>query len=103
MNMPTIEELQKRIAELEAEVKDLRALVAPPPDETPEQRITRILRLSELEHPAMVAAWDKAMAEMGIPQVEPIGAERLQEMMRAEGVDPEKNEFSRGIIEMREE
>ena len=101
--MPTIEELQKRIAELEAEVKELRALVAPPPDETPAQRSKRAERLAELEHPAMVAAWDKAMAEAGIPQVEPIGAEKLREMMIAEGVNPESNEFSRGIIEMREE
>ncbi|HEX5272189.1 MAG TPA: hypothetical protein VFW33_16950 [Gemmataceae bacterium] len=34
---------------------------------------------------------------------EPIGAERLRQMMIEDGVDPNDNSFSRGIIEMREE
>lgn len=42
------------------------------------------------------------MREMGVSG-EPVGAEKLQEMMIAEGVNPEDNQFSRGIIEMREE
>src|SRR5260370_21852557 len=96
--MPTVEELQKRIAELETEVQELRALVAPPPDETPAQRSRRAMRLAELGHPAAVAAWDRAMVEMGIPKLEPIGATRLREMMIAEGVNPDSNEFIRGII-----
>lgn len=33
----------------------------------------------------------------------PIGAEKLQEMMLKEGIKPEDNSFSKGIIEMREE
>ena len=40
--------------------------------------------------------------EMGL-RVEPIGAEKLQEMIAACGVKPEENAFSQGIIEMREE
>jgi hypothetical protein len=44
----------------------------------------------------------KAFTEMGI-QGEPIGAEKVQEMIAAYGVKPEDNVFSRGIIEMREE
>jgi hypothetical protein len=51
-----------------------------------------------------VRAWDKAMAEMGVDvSVPPIGAEALQQMLIAEGINPADNEFSRGIIEMREE
>ena len=45
---------------------------------------------------------DLAFAEMGI-QGEPVGAEKVQEMIAACGVKPEDNVFSRGIIEMREE
>ena len=44
----------------------------------------------------------KAFEEMGI-RGEPIGAEKLQEMIAACGVKPEENAFSQGIIEMREE
>jgi hypothetical protein len=39
---------------------------------------------------------------MGITD-EPIGAEKVQEMMRACGIQPDANEFSQGIIAMREE
>jgi hypothetical protein len=34
---------------------------------------------------------------------EPIAAERLQELIAAQGVQPEANEFSRALVEMREE
>jgi hypothetical protein len=34
---------------------------------------------------------------------EPIGAEKLQEMIRACGMQPDANAFSQGIIAMREE
>ena len=44
----------------------------------------------------------QAFAEMGIHGA-PIGAERVQEMIAACGVQPEANTFSQGIIEMREE
>jgi hypothetical protein len=40
---------------------------------------------------------------MGIEHVQPIGTEKLQELMRQDGIKPEDNIFSRGIIEMREE
>jgi hypothetical protein len=44
----------------------------------------------------------RAFAEMGIHGA-PIGAEKVQEMIAACGVQPETNTFSQGIIEMREE
>jgi hypothetical protein len=101
--MATLEELEKRLKAVEDEVAFLRArLFGPPADETPAQRGARMLREAKLAHPALVAGWTKAMEQMGI-QGQPIAAEKLQEMMRACGVKPENNEFSRGIIEMREE
>jgi hypothetical protein len=45
---------------------------------------------------------DNAFAAMGICG-EPIGAEKVQEMIAACGVRPEDNILSRGIIDMREE
>lgn len=70
--------------------------------ETSAERGARLWHQASLNHDKIVAAWDAAMKKMGISG-EPIGAEKLQEMMIAEGVNPESNEFSRGIIEMREE
>jgi len=62
----------------------------------------RLLREAEAQRAQTVRAWDNAMAAMGISG-RPIGAKVLRQMMIAEGVNPENNEFSRGIIEMREE
>jgi hypothetical protein len=45
---------------------------------------------------------DNAFAAMGV-RGEPIGAEKVQEMIAACGVRPEDNILSRGIIDMREE
>ena len=46
---------------------------------------------------------DALFERLGIADVEPIGAEALQEQMRQHGINAEDNIFSRGIIEMREE
>jgi len=70
--------------------------------ETPAERGARMLREARENHQAMVAGWERAMKEMGITG-EPVGAEKLQEMMLECGIDPNDNEFSRGIIAMRGE
>jgi hypothetical protein len=78
------------------------ALLQPDLDETPAERGARMLRQAALNHDRIAASWDAAMEKMGI-RGEPIGAEKLQEMLIAEGINPESNEFSRTLIEMREE
>jgi hypothetical protein len=61
-----------------------------------------LLRVSRKEQAGLVAEWDKVMKQLGL-DVKPIGAKKLQEMLLKRGFDPESNEFSRGIVEMREE
>jgi hypothetical protein len=62
-----------------------------------------LIRDSKRGHAAWVKEWDKMMKQLGI-QGPPIGAKKLREMILKKGkIDPSKNEFSRGIIEMREE
>ena len=91
----TIAELEKRVAALEREVSYLRQeLGIWTPGETPAE--------SERAQAEIKAAWARALEQMGI-RGEPIGAEKLQAMMLAEGIKPEDNILSRGIIEMREE
>jgi hypothetical protein len=42
------------------------------------------------------------MKELGI-HGKPLGAKRMRAMLRQEGIRPDTNEFSRGIIALREE
>ena len=102
--MPTtLEELEKRLAALEQEVASLRQqLERRTADETAAERGARLLRQAKANQAAISAAAAKAFAEMGITE-EPIGAEKVQEMIAASGIRPEDNEFSHGIVEMREE
>ena len=99
----TLAQLEKRIVALEQEV----ALLKQQRNGTvPEVNSARtgvpILDAARAKQPEITAAVRKAFAEMGIV-AEPIGAEKLQQLLVAEGIDPAKNEFSQGIIAMREE
>jgi hypothetical protein len=99
----TIEALEQRLAALEREVADLRRLwTGRLAAETAAERGARLLREAKASQPAISAMTAKVFAEMGITG-EPVGAEKLQEMMLACGVNPEENAFSREIIAMREE
>jgi hypothetical protein len=67
-----------------------------------------ILRPPSPEEQAMIEAelkkFRKALRKLGIHlPARPIDAKKLRERMIQRGIDPEGNEFSRGIIEMREE
>jgi hypothetical protein len=100
-----LERLEQRLAAVERELAALRERLdrlVPPVDETPAERGARLLREARASQPAVSAAVAKAFAEMGITG-EPIGPEEVQRRMIAEGIRPEDNIFSRGIMEMREE
>jgi hypothetical protein len=103
-----VTELERRVAVLERELGELRQLptrressgVAAPAVGI----AARVPMLQEaLSRQNVLAEGFAAMLrQLGI-EGQPIGAENLQAMMIAEGIDPNSNEFSRGIIEMREE
>lgn len=61
-----------------------------------------LLRVGKEEEADFIAGMKKFMKHLGIKE-KPIGAKKLKERMLAQGFDAESNEFSRGIIEMREE
>lgn len=71
-------------------------------EESPAERGAKLLREARLNQDRIAAAWAAAIEEVGISD-EPISAEELQKMFAECGIRPEDNEFSRGIIEMREE
>ncbi|MCI0525459.1 MAG: hypothetical protein L0Y75_09380 [Acidobacteria bacterium] len=96
---PSDTQVQAELGEDEAAEQEI---VWPASAETPAERGARLLQLARQQQAQWAAGWAKAMEELGISG-EPIGAEKVQEMFVACGVKPEDNEFSRGIIEMREE
>jgi hypothetical protein len=99
----TLEELERRITRMEQELARLQRLVEQPSQtEKPAQRGVQLLHEAQRNQAAISTAIAKAFAEMGITG-EPIGAELVQEMMRACGMQPDDNAFSQGIIAMREE
>ena len=61
-----------------------------------------LLRVGKEEEADFIAGMKKFMKQLGIKE-KPIGAKKLREMLIARGFDPNGNEFSQGIIAMREE
>ena len=99
----TLEELARRMTRMEQELARLQQFVGQPlQTEMPAERGAQLLREAQRNQVTISAAIAQAFAEMGITSA-PIGAEKVQEMMRACGVKPDANEFSEGIIAMREE
>ena len=99
----TIEALEQRLAAVEHDLAQLRLqLERRQTEESSAERGARMLREAALEQPRIAAGWRKAMEEMGITG-EPVGIEKLHEMMIAAGVDPNDSAFSREIIAMRDE
>ena len=62
----------------------------------------QLLREARAGQAEFVAGWKDFVEELGI-QGKPIAAWKLREMLVQEGINPDKNEVSRGIIAMREE
>jgi len=96
--------LEQRLAAVERAVAELGAKSSPPapgPRKDPLEGHPLIGK----KLPPKEAAEREAQRrkELGIDHVNPIGAEKLQQMLLEAGWDPNTTEFSRGIIEMREE
>jgi hypothetical protein len=62
----------------------------------------QLIREAREGHAEFVAGWSKFMEELGV-QGMPMGAKKLRETLLQAGINPDENEFSRGIIAMREE
>ena len=66
------------------------------------EELLRAAREDQAAVAAEARKFRKFLRQLGI-RGKPIGAKKLREMAIREGLDPEGTEFSRGIIEMREE
>jgi hypothetical protein len=104
MMSETLESVERRLAAVERELADVkeRLLLLTPGEEAPAGRNVRMLREARLDQAALAVTAQEVFAALGISR-EPVEAEAAQQRMLAEGVRPEDNIFSRGILEMREE
>jgi hypothetical protein len=94
----TLEELATRMDRIEREMGKLRAAG----DVIQEGPLKGLRIMSRAERAALSHTWKSIVESMGGKDVRPIGAEALQERLRAEGFGDD-NVFSRTIREMREE
>jgi hypothetical protein len=101
--------LEDRLAAVERELAELRAQRSPAPWDSfvptnPDDPLDGHPLISKKPPPEHLAEHNARIRKMlGVENVPPVGVERLREMMIADGIDPNGNEFSQGIIEMREE
>jgi hypothetical protein len=101
--------LEARVAALERELAAMRAAVRYSPRQPfvptdPNDPLEGHPLIEPKPPPEVAAAWEaRRLKELGIDHLQPVGAEKLQQMMIEDGVDPNGNEFSQGIIDMREE
>jgi len=76
---------------------------SPDLDEALEETLgDQLLREAQDGQAELAAGWREFMAELGISG-EPIGAKVLRDRLMADGIDPNENVASRGLIGMREE
>ena len=102
--MADVTTIEQRLTALEGGVRALRQDMSHlRPPQSGHEALDR-LRFIAPRHAAAdrIERAKAVLRAMGI-EGEPIGAEALQRLMVSEGVDPQSNEFSRGIVEMREE
>jgi hypothetical protein len=98
-----LEHVEQEVVNIRRELKQLRESVKIEvlPQTAEEKYVNRLERM-RLKKEKLQPIVDEVFKKMGI-HGEPIGAENVQKMIAACGIKPEDNEFSRGIIEMREE
>ena len=98
----TLEEIEKRLTTLEQQMACLRQQVGRFDDELPAGRGERLLRHAAWVQQSLASGWATALDQMGIGGP-PLKPEQVQQMIGACGPKPEDNEFSRGVVKMREE
>jgi hypothetical protein len=107
--------IEQELAEVVVEIEQLEALqgnIQQPTAQSALESPSAPEAATEVQWPEEIQWVDKEplrqvfremLREMGVDEIKPIGAEKLQQLMREDGIKAEDNILSRGIIEMREE
>ena len=91
-----LEGLENDVAEIKTQIQELK-------EKGGEPEKLSILEQARRDKPLIQEGFRKFVKKLGIEDVKPIGAKNLQKLRLQDGIKPEDNEFSRGIITMREE
>lgn len=98
-----LEDLKKKIDQIERDLSEVRRdLERMTSALSPKTEVDLCSKIKCVDKEKLKKWFDEWFKQMGI-EVQPVGAEELQKMMLEEGIRPEDNIMSRGIIEMREE
>lgn len=100
----TLEGMERRLIAVERELADIRARLRllTSGEEARAGRNPRLLDEARGNQAALAVTAQEVFAALGISS-ESVEVEAAQQRMLADGVRPEDNAFSRGIIEIREE
>lgn len=99
----TVQDLEKRIAALEAEVASLRMPLRQMAAEARSAETnTRPSQSPDQGQAELSAGWLEAMRRLGV-EGDAVAPQRLRSMMLTTGLKPDSNELSREIITMRGE
>ncbi|MBI1928920.1 hypothetical protein HYR99_32325 [Candidatus Poribacteria bacterium] len=90
------EQIEQELAEVRQELEQLSQPQPLTPEEWAAARLARV----RAENERLLPLIEKALGKMDTKET--MSAEQIQQMIAADGVKPEENSFSRGIIEMRE-
>jgi len=103
VTVENLEDLKKKVDQIEHDLIEVRKNLDHITSAiNPKIEVDLCSKLQCVDREKLKKWFDEWFKQMGI-DVQPIGAEKLQEMMLKEGIRPEDNIASRGIIEMREE
>ncbi|MBI1926354.1 hypothetical protein HYR99_19185 [Candidatus Poribacteria bacterium] len=97
-----LKEILTKLKRLETDVAEIKTQIERFSENEEPERISK-LELTQREKQLIQKKFDEFFKKWGIDDIKPIGAKKLRELMIADGIKPEDNEFSRGIIAMREE
>ena len=103
-----VQAIESKLAELRRVAEQLPEVTEPASEsssyaqESIDTKMERLPSVQFVDKTRLHSVIAQAFAEMGVHGT-PIGAEKVQKMIAACGVQPENNTFSQGIIEMREE
>lgn len=102
LSVESVESLQVRIAQIERELFEIRQQLAQFTGSTATPEASWRQKFQWTDRVSWQAWLESWFEDMNLT-IAPIGPEKLQAMMRQEGVRPEDNLLSSGIIAMREE
>lgn len=98
-----LKEILTKLEHLESDVATIKTQIQELAEKQGEPEELSILERSRRNKPLIQKKFRELAKKWGIEDMKPIGAKNLQKLLLESGIKPEDNEFSRGIIAMREE